>query len=75
MSKDKIVLKDFRVELEVYGENKGLYTCTARFSTKGMDFTISLPPDLGELLVAACKGKIADASQQALNHLTTLAQQ
>jgi len=70
---DNIELRSFTVEKKMYGEDEGLYVCKARFSTKGMDFTIALDPSLGELLVAACKGVIADASQHALIHLTTMA--
>lgn len=70
----KIRLNKFTVERERWGENRGLYSCSASFSTKGMDFQINIGPELGEALVMLCKGHIAEASKEALAHLTLVAE-
>ena len=72
---DKITLKNFKVRLIEWGDNKGTYECSAGFSTKGMDFTINIPQDLGDALVSVCRGKIAEASQGALENLRMLAKE
>jgi hypothetical protein len=72
---DKVLLNSFSVDRERWGENKGMYECKASFNTKGMDFSIMLSPELGDALVAVCKGKIAAASAVALEHLVMLAKE
>jgi hypothetical protein len=71
----EITLKRFNVRLVEWGDTKGTYECSAEFSTKGMDFTIDIPHDLGDALVAICKGKIATASENALSHLVLLSKE
>jgi len=71
----EIELKRFNVRKCDYGENKGAYECSAEFSTKGMDFTINIPHDLGDALVTVCRGKIAMASENALNHLVLISKE
>ncbi len=71
----EIILKRFNVRLNEWGDNKGTYECSAEFSTKGMDFTIKIPHDLGDALVAICKGKIALASEHALQNLVLLSKE
>ena len=71
----EIILKNFNVRLNEWGDNKGTYECSAEFSTKGMDFTINIPHDLGDALVAICKGKIALASENALQNLVLLSKE
>jgi hypothetical protein len=69
----EIILKRFDVRLIEWGDNKDTYECKAEFSTKGMDFTINIPHDLGDALVSICRAKIALASEGALENLRLLA--
>jgi len=68
--KQKITLREFSVEKNrSWSENKEGYTCKARYSTKGMDFSINLPNELGNLLLELCKGEIAKNTTKALDLL------
>jgi hypothetical protein len=71
--KDKIELQRFDVKRIDWGKNEGSYLCRAEFSIEGMNFTINLNADLGNALLAICRGKIAEKSQDALSHLIILA--
>ena len=70
--KDKIRLNSFAVDYQRWGENQGLYEAKASFSSKDMNFTISLPTDLGEKLLEVCKEEIGRASERALEKLTMM---
>ena len=72
MSK-KIVLKNFEVKRIWWGDLKDSYECEASFSMEGINFTCNLPPDLSDLMVSVCRGKIAEQSAIALEHLRVLA--
>lgn len=69
-----IVLRKFEVERN-WRDGGKTYECKARFSMKGMDFTIELPAELGDALVAVCRGKIAEASATAIEHLHILSKE
>lgn len=69
----EIQLREFRVEQVTYGDRKGQYDVMARFTHGRNTFNISLDEGLGEKLIEVCRGKIAQASQSALEELTLLA--
>ena len=78
MSKDEakkkpdITLQEFNVELIRWGKDEGGYKSKASYTTKGMDFTVELPKELSEAMVAVCRGYIAEASKEVLQKLTTI---
>ena len=69
----EIKLLKFEVKLDRWSDDEGKYTCKAGFLHGDNDFTIKLDEKLGEALVAVCRGKIAEASQEALEALTIAA--
>ena len=70
---DEIVLESFKVERRRWGDDSGSYRCSASYSTENFNFTINIGPELGELLLHVCRGKVAEHSAKATRALTILA--
>lgn len=78
MSNKQITLKSFEVEHKCERNHKErtvrwFYQVRATFSHGRNRFSIDLPEDLGDAIVAVCRGKIAEASAEAIEGLRLLA--
>lgn len=68
----KIILKSFSVDRIVGYRSDGgkiSYEVSARFVHGQSDFTIRLGKELGEMIVTLCRGKISEASCEAIEAL------
>jgi len=54
----------------IHGYKGSKYTATAAFSMEGMDFTIELPDEISEAILAVSRSYIQKQSREAISRLT-----
>ena len=69
-----IRLRDFKVELDRWGKNPNGYNCKANFTHGKNSFEIELGQEIGEMILTMCRGKIMEASADAVEMLTMQAE-